>query len=205
MTLQEIYTKYILPPNLVRHQLQVAAVGKYVCQQWRGPAIDTDIVVKTLLLHDLGNIVKFRRPFLGELEPQAAYWEGIQTEFIARYGTDANDATEAILAELGLTKILSLLVAMKAVWVHPEATAPWEARIAEYADTCVTPVGIEGFEVRMADLANRYGYTQDTPVYQAMKQNADMIQENVDADLTLLSKVDFGVEMELLSDYGFDE
>lgn len=198
MTLHAIYAKYSIPPNLVRHQLQVAAVGKYVCEHWHGPTIDTENIVKTLLLHDLGNIVKFHRPFLGELEPQAAYWESVQAECVARYGTDANNATEAILTELGLTKILSLLVAMKAVWVQPEMLAPWEARIAEYADTCVTPIGIEGFETRMADLANRYGHTQDTAVYQAMKQNADLIQEHVDVDLENLSKLDFGEEMEEL-------
>lgn len=205
MTLQEIYTKYTIPPNLVRHQIEVAAVGKYVCQHWTGPQIDSNLVVKTLLLHDLGNIVKFKRPFLGELEPQAAYWEGVQTTFISTFGTNANDATEKIVAELGFSEILHLLIKMKEVWEKPGELVSWEARICEYADTCVTPVGIEGFEVRMQDLARRYGHGKDTLVYKAMKQNAVLIQENVDIDLKNLSKIDFSKEKAEVSIYTFEE
>ncbi len=203
MTLQEIYSTYKIPPNLVRHQLQVAAVGKYVCDHWIGPELDKDLILKTLLLHDLGNIVKFKRPFLGELEPQAAYWEEVQADFVSRYGNDANDATELILNELGLLDVLAVLVEMKDVWEHPRGNLSWEARICEYADCCVTPVGIEGFEMRMADLERRYGHGKETIVQIAMRESAKKVQENVDTDLSTLSKIDFEKEMEELQTIRF--
>lgn len=204
MTLQEIYTKYTIPPNLVRHQIEVAAVGKYVCDHWTGPEVDTDLIVRTLLLHDLGNIIKFFRPFMGELEPQATYWEGIQADFIVRYGSSPDEATYKILEELQFMKILENLQHMKMVWEKPNEEASWEARICEFADTCVTPIGIQGFETRMQDLANRYGHTQDTSVYQAMKHNADLVLENVDTDLADLSKIDWSEVTRKVSGEGFD-
>lgn len=70
MKIQEIYRRYSIPPNLERHMLQVAAVGEYICTHWSGPELNSQLILQALLLHDLGNIVKFKRPFLGELEQE---------------------------------------------------------------------------------------------------------------------------------------
>jgi hypothetical protein len=203
MTLTEIYTKYQIPPNLVRHQLQVTAVGDYVSSHWNGPKIDKKLVTEALLLHDMGNIIKFKRPFLGELEKDAAHWEQVQEEVIQKYGSDVMIATDEIIKELGFEPIRVALDEMKDVWENPEREVSLEARICEYADCCVTPKGIEGFEIRMGDLRVRYHQDEHDPVIHYMRANADLLAPFVEADLSKLSAVDFSKEIERLSTYTF--
>src|SRR5258708_24588552 len=93
----QIYQKYNLPPNLIRHQLEVSAVGRYLCDHWTGTHVDKELITQALLLHDMGNIIKFKRPFLGELEKDSAYWEKVQDEFIQKYGKDVHNATVKII------------------------------------------------------------------------------------------------------------
>src|SRR5437588_9728526 len=57
----EVYRKYSIPTNLQLHMLRAAAIGKLITDHWNyqhGPAIDVSVIIKTLLLHDMGNIVK---------------------------------------------------------------------------------------------------------------------------------------------------
>ena len=109
MQIVEIYQRYDIPPNLVRHQLGVTAVGAYLMDHWLGTAIDQELVIQTLLLHDMGNIIKFKRPFLGELEAEAGYWEKIQDQYFKKYGTDVHLATLAIVNELRLPGVAKLI------------------------------------------------------------------------------------------------
>jgi 5'-deoxynucleotidase YfbR-like HD superfamily hydrolase len=55
--------------NLQLHQLRVAAVGQIICESI--PDFDeTEEVVTTCLLHDMGNIIKFDLNYFPEfLEP----------------------------------------------------------------------------------------------------------------------------------------
>ncbi|HSW89432.1 MAG TPA: hypothetical protein VLH19_01005 [Patescibacteria group bacterium] len=183
MTTSRIYERYTIPPNLIRHQLEVTAVGRWVCDHWVGQDINEELITQALLLHDMGNIIKFKRPFLGELEKDHTHWENVQEEFIATYGNDVHTATDAIVNELGLPEVFDLLQQMEAVWKDPEHEQSWDAKICEYADCCVTPEGIVGFEIRIADLKNRYDMTDTSQHVILATKNAREVEENYKGDL----------------------
>lgn len=193
----DIYTHYKIPPNLQRHQLEVTAVGRYVCDHWRGDPVDRDKITRVLLLHDMGNILKFKRPFLGELEPQATYWESVQEDFQSRYGNDENAATYAICEEIGIDREIINAIKEISSYRFPDL----ESRISNYADMCVSPEGIVGFEKRMVDLKKRYGSADFSAKNDSRRQNATVIAQNVDVDLSHLSDVDFSAEIESLRHY----
>ncbi|MEP7166827.1 MAG: HD domain-containing protein [Candidatus Woesebacteria bacterium] len=198
----DIYKKYKIPPNLVRHQLEVTAVGRFICDHWTGEPVDKDKITQILLLHDMGNIIKFKRPFLGESEPQSDYWESVQAEFIAKYGNDVHLATQAIFKELGKAETLSpWLDDMHLLNRDPKRPISWDVRIIEYADNCVTPGGIVGFEARLQDLMFRYHHTEDEPWVQLLRENAKLVQEKVDADLRTIDTADFSGEIDRLKGY----
>ncbi len=194
----DVYTKYKIPPNLVRHQLEVTAVGRYICDHWTGEPVDKEKITLALLLHDLGNILKFKRPFLGELEPQAAYWESVQQEFIATYGKDVHHATKTMVLELKLPAVSALLEEMHDTWANPDVAVSLESRICEYADCTVTPVGIVGFEARIEDLKHRYSLTEESQHIMLARKNGHFVEEHVNVDLTNLASVDFSSEMDAL-------
>ncbi|HZZ98618.1 MAG TPA: HD domain-containing protein [Candidatus Saccharimonadia bacterium] len=201
MQILQIYADYQLPPNLQRHQFEVAAVGLYIVDHWQGPKLKKRALLEATLLHDMGNIVKFRRPFLGELEKDAAHWEKLQDEFIAKYGKNTHSVTEAILKELGTNKDTFEIVRQMGYGTDGDLKAEsWEAKIAMFADNCVTPKGIEGFEKRMVDLIHRYNLEGDSLKVQAWQQNADEIQQNVDVELSTIQNTDFSEVIEKLHD-----
>lgn len=194
----DIYSQYKIPPNLQRHQCEVAAVGQYLARHWVGRRIEEEKIILALLVHDMGNIIKFKRPFLGELESQAAYWESVQGEFRRLYGDNAHDATIRIVSELGLPEIVTLLQSMRHVWEDPESHSSLEAQICEYADCCVTPEGIVGFEVRIKDLQSRYHLSEKSQAIGLMRENAKRIEMHVNVSLKDMTHRDFSKEVELL-------
>lgn len=199
----EVYKHYSIPPNLIRHQLEVTAVGRYICDHWIGDPVDKELVAQSLLLHDMGNIIKFKRPFLGELEKDAVYWEQVQNKFVQKYGKDVHKATCAIIRELRVTKALFVAEKMQEGNFLGYESLPWEVKICEYADCCVTPQGIVGFETRLADLMNRYNRTNDEQWTQNMRDNARDVENNVSIDLFKLEDFNFTQEIEGLKEYSF--
>ena len=186
-SIQQIYNHYQIPPNLQRHMLEVTAVGRYICDHWSGPSVDKELITKALFLHDMGNIIKFKRPFLGELEPDAAHWEQVQAEFVQKYGSDVHTATMTIITELGKEKEIGwILENMRLVTKQSGADDSDVVKICEYADCCVSPEGIVGFERRLLDLIERY-QKKNTEWIGIMRSIADYIQANVTIDLTTLS------------------
>ncbi|HAU99480.1 MAG: hypothetical protein UX04_C0005G0057 [Microgenomates group bacterium GW2011_GWF2_45_18] len=158
-SLQEIYDAYWIPPQLQAHQIQVATVGLWVCDQagLQGVELDRTSLRLALLLHDMGNLVKFRRPFLGEMGQRASLWEQRQDAWIQKYGKNAHNATEAIVAELGVSgAVQHIIFEMRDEHQNTVEGISPEGIIAEYADLCVTPNGIEGFSLRVQDLLTRY-------------------------------------------------
>ena len=70
MTISQIYNKYSIPINLKKHMLRVAAVGKIICDNTKDIKINKNLIIKTLLLHDIGNILKFDFSKTNLLDPQ---------------------------------------------------------------------------------------------------------------------------------------
>lgn len=162
-TTREIYEHYRIPPWLQTHQLRVAAVGKMVADSLASP-IDTDLVVTTCLLHDIGAIVKFDFTFsnhstLKDLCPpeDVAHWKQVQEEMQARYGMKEYVATDAIIDELGREDVRRIFnnMGMSNMEQLIEGGVT-EACVAQYADMRAGPYGIVSISERVADVTKRY-------------------------------------------------
>ena len=114
-------------------------------------------MIAALLLHDLGNIVKFK---LGE---ELDYWKGIQQETIVKYGSVDHEVTQKMLHELDVNERVAFLVSeMGFENLHRAIDSKdIELKICLYADQRVAPYGIVSISERFADLRKRY---KDTPI-----------------------------------------
>lgn len=203
MTIQTIYDHYHIPPNLQRHMYQVTAVGQYLVDHWRGRVVDKSLITQVLLLHDMGNIIKFHRPFLGELEQDAEFWETVQEQFIQRYGYHVHPATLEIATEVLGEKspVLKILDTMGFFKLEADGFQSDEARICDHADMLVSPLGIVNFSKREQDLIVRYQLTGEEKGIRLRRINAKFIQEHVDVDLEKVGEVDFSKQIEALQKY----
>ncbi|KUK79852.1 MAG: Metal-dependent phosphohydrolase, HD subdomain [Microgenomates bacterium 39_7] len=170
-TLIEIYQQHGVPPNLAEHMLTVAALGKLISHHWTGPTVDEVVLIDTLLLHDIGNLIKFELNsnssremlqnsllHLSQLEKTLEYWQEKQQQMIEAYGTSADQANLAIIKKLGFeSKIVDLLSnhSFESLEEHLE-TPNWEKKLVFYCDLRVTPQGLASVEERVHDLRSRY-------------------------------------------------
>ncbi len=160
MRIQEIYEKYQIMPQLVTHMLRVAGVGIKILEGW-SDEIDQGLVTKALLLHDMGNLVKF--DLSKNLMPieNIEKWKILQSEWREKYGSDAYQATMKIMDELGEKEVATILEEEHAGYYAGDTgliiKQSWPAKILAYADMRVTPAGVVPLVERIADLHSRYG------------------------------------------------
>ncbi len=92
MDISAVYAEYSIPINLQNHMLRVAALGSLICDQLDRQLVDKDLIVKTLLLHDMGNILKYnfsRIDLFDEADRKnIEKYKKVQRDFEARYGSD---------------------------------------------------------------------------------------------------------------------
>ena len=159
MTITEIYKKHKIMPNLQLHMLRVAAVAKYIADN-ATEHLDTNSIIKATLLHDMGNIIKFKLGYLPEaLQPEGlGYWQGVKNEFVAKYGNDEHIATHKIAEELGLkSREMELLDAIGfAQSPQNSSHSDLEKKICAYSDYRVSPSGVTTLEVRLRDSQKRF-------------------------------------------------
>ncbi len=158
-TIQEIYTQYTIPKNLQEHMFRVTAVGEMIVDHC-DKAVSRDEVIRTLLLHDMGNIIKFNLDHFPEfLEPEGyAYWQGIKEQFKEKYGNDEHRAHVLIARELGVSdRICELIhhVGFQGMCQNV-ATDDWAQKICNYADLRVYPHGVVPLTQRLEDGRKRY-------------------------------------------------
>lgn len=164
-TIETIYDEYTIPLNLKQHMFRVAAVGEMIMEQPKFQDIDKTSLLAALLIHDLGNVVKFKFDILPEfLEPQGIeYWKAVQEDFRAKYGTDDHQANVLIARELGVPeKVVDLVNRLdfsKIEKIVKEGS--WEERICLYADLRVGPHGVLSLAERLSDAQKRYNYSED--------------------------------------------
>lgn len=171
MLIRDIYETYEVPPWLQTHQVRVAVVGKIVAEV-STQDIDSNLIISTCLLHDIGAIVKFDfGPLLQDkmkgLCPAAdlPHWIAVQEKIRARYGHEEHEATGNIIAELGFTDALALFGDMGFSEMHRIlAAGNRTAMIAQYADMRVGPYGILPLEERVNEVIERYA---DVPSWKA--------------------------------------
>ncbi len=160
-TIQEIYTRHQIPRNLQRHMYRVASVGEYIAENWSS-SLDTSSIVSTLLLHDMGNILKFdfsRGMSLFDADEQdLTRWRQVQQKYREQYGDDVHDATLAMANSEGVSdRVLELITKMGSSRLSDALeSADWEQKICIYSDFRVDPHGFVSVESRFADILERY-------------------------------------------------
>jgi len=159
MKINEIYTQYHIVKNLQNHMYRVASVGSLVIDFLdESIKLDKDIVIRTLLLHDLGNILKF--DFNSNLlnKGDVEKIKKIREEFILKYGNDEHSVTQNIVRKIGVEdKILEILENTGSSKVYSVIDSDnWYFKICSYADFRVAPYGVVSIDERFDDVVKRY-------------------------------------------------
>ncbi len=161
LTIEAIYKMYKIMPNLQEHMLRVAAVASLICDNLAEP-IDKENVVAACLLHDMGNIIKFKLDaFPKFLEPEGLeYWQAVKNEYIEKYGSNEYTASINIAKELNVTeRVIELIKSISFLGASDNADkSDFGKKIVEYCDDRVDPFGIVSLEKRLTDLRTRYAH-----------------------------------------------
>ncbi len=171
ISLIKIYQQYGVPPNLAKHMITVAALGEIIFSHWTGVKIDQKRLVTILLLHDIGNLVKFELdsessnemlqnslPSLSQLKKPFEYWLKKQKQMIDKYTKNADLANLTIIKELGFSSDITDLMndhSFESLENHLELPR-WEKKLIFYCDLRVTPHGLASINARIQDLRERY-------------------------------------------------
>lgn len=161
----DIYKEYKIMPNLVMHQMRVAAVAMQIIESM-DIEVDKEIIVKACLLHDMGNIIKFKLDHFPEQNEPAGidYWQSVKDEYIIKYGEKEHIANFKIAKELGVSDyILDLINCVDSSIVEILAmNNDFNKKICMYADGRVTPHGVVSIEERSMEAKERYKYHPNT-------------------------------------------
>lgn len=177
-TILDIYDQYNIINNLQIHQLRVTAVALSICRNFSDSIkIDKESIIKACLLHDMGNIIKYKMDVFPEVfEPQGVeYWQKVKDEYINKYGSDEHTATLSIIRELGLSEyIVNLVEFIECGYAESHKNQDnFDKKIVCYADNRVSPHGIVSLSVRREELLKRYSYSlvsRDKHLYEIEKQ-----------------------------------
>lgn len=186
MTIEEIYSEFRIMPNLQTHQLRVAGVAQMICESMTGVKVDLSSVVSACLLHDMGNIIKFRLDRFPEfLEPAGeSYWAQVQKDYISKYGKDEHIATMEISKNILTSqlknieneqfgKIISILGAIGFSKTKLNYKSDnYNYKIAAYSDMRVCPIGVTSMENRLGEGRKRFNALK--------KHGPDDYNENVE-------------------------
>lgn len=155
----DIYQEYKIMPNLQEHQLRVAGVASMICENLN-IEIDKNILITACLLHDMGNIIKFKLDYFPEFINAAdlEYWQKVKEEYINRYGHDEHRATLEIIEELDLPYEVGDIIDAVGFShaIENREGADFAHKIAAYADIRVSPYGVVSMEDRLHDARKRY-------------------------------------------------
>jgi len=171
-TISDIYSEYTIMPNLALHQLRVAAVAKHILDALK---IHNRSVISACLLHDMGNMIKFRLTDFPEfLEPQGLeYWEKVKSAMVEKYGAEEHLATVRIAEEIGISEeTMACLNAVGFTKTIQNLQAPLAHKICAYADMRVGPKGVLTLQERFDDGRKRYANRTDRTLLEVEKLEA---------------------------------
>ena len=164
MSIEDVYIKYKIMPNLRVHQYRVAAVGRTIAEKFDTPIIEIENITIACLLHDMGNIIKFRLDLFPEfLKPEGLnFWKAVQKDYFKKYGYDEHVATikiaESILnPKKEADRILELIDAISfSEAITNSICDDFNRKIVAYADTRVDPHGVTSQNDRLQDGRKRF-------------------------------------------------
>ncbi len=153
MNIIQIYEKYHLPPNLQMHMLRVAAISNLIIDNWNGPKIDKEAIIRVSLLHDMGNMVKIQEDFLGDKE-----FIEIRSKYLEEYGPSDHRISFEIAKNEGLSDNELIILDGKISGKNEETlnSNSYEIKICAYCDQRVAPYGVVGLRKRLEDAKVRY-------------------------------------------------
>jgi hypothetical protein len=198
MTIQDIYRKYQIMPNLQMHMYRVTGVAQQMCENISTEAegqLNINDILTTCLLHDMGNIIKFdlvRFPdFLGS--EGLEFWQNVQNEYRQKYGQDEHEATVLIAQELQVSERVQQLI-LGVSFDHMEEVVvknDLDQKICEYADDRVTPTGVTSLDLRLKDLEERYRHrypsAEDQDKRKRFGELAKQLEQDIFTNLTITS------------------
>jgi hypothetical protein len=142
--------------------LRVAAVAEWLIQRWNGPRINRRRLMRVLLVHDIGNIVKRdydRLPELPDAERvDVETWREVQARYRSRFGDDDELANRTLAREIGLDDDELDLIDRMQFEQNDKicASDDHDLKLAAYADHRVGPSGILSLSGRFDDIRRRY-------------------------------------------------
>jgi hypothetical protein len=153
MNIIKIYNKYYLPENLQMHMLRVAACSNLIMDNWNGPKIDQEAIIRVCLLHDMGNMVKIPEDFYDNknfIETRRMYFE--------KYGNNDHEINLEIGKVEGLSEKEIEILDGKRSRKNEETlnSNSYERKICAYCDQRVAPNGVVGIKERLEDAKVRY-------------------------------------------------
>ena len=153
MNILEIYNKYHLPENLQMHMLRVAACSSLIINNWNGPDIDKQAIIRVCLLHDMGNMVKIQ-----ENESKDIEFLKTRRKYYDKYGTDDHKINLEIGKNEGLTEKELTILDGKRSRKNEETlkSNSYERKICAYCDQRVAPDGVVSIKERLEDAKVRY-------------------------------------------------
>ena len=165
--ISDIYTEYKIIPSLQLHMLRVAAAASIICDNFN-ESLPKDDIITACLLHDMGNIIKFKMDVIPEFfQPEGVeYWQSVKDEYKAKYGADEHNATVKIIEELNLSNRVASSLAnlnrFSLICEHRDSS-DMNIKIVHYSDGRVTPYGIVSYEDRMNEAKKRYENYDNSP------------------------------------------
>jgi hypothetical protein len=184
--------------------IEVAAVASHLADNVKKVEINKKHIVEWALLHDMGNLVKFKDFISPHMKLGEDYWRKVQKKLIEKYGSDAHQATIEIIKEMNLINhqpILHLIKSSDFRAISQNGYSSIETRICDYADMCVSPHGIVGFDKRMEDLIKRYRLDKGDSSTKTRRENELEIDKSVKVDLKKINKIDYSDLIKELSSY----
>lgn len=213
MTINEIYDRYKIPKILREHMYRVASVAQIVCNHLdKDILIDVDIITKTALLHDMGNLIKIYMvdsSFIQNYEREELEIE--KDKFISKYGNEEHMVTNNILMEIGVSEdVINLYNNLGSSKIPITLDSnDWNRKICSYSDFRIDLKGVVSITERFNEVIKRYSgknhILADIEKTEQKKKNAlileSQIQEKCNINLSLIDNKSIENKILELKDY----
>ncbi|MGC8621901.1 MAG: PEP/pyruvate-binding domain-containing protein [Caldisphaera sp.] len=200
-----IYAYYKITPILRNHLYWTAALAKIILDHWKGKELRKDIIITTLLLHDLGNMVKE-----GIMDNDRNYYGIIRANMIRNYGDDDHTVSEQLSIKLGVPENGEVISLMRRKLYENNKenydNKDYAAMLSAYCDQRISPSGITSLKERLDEVMRRaketnqrrYRILVDQYSYQYAFKIEEEIQKNVNINLSEITQDDLEKEVDNL-------